>query len=54
LQAHGLLRSYIVVAELAGLNIANQSWQIQKLWQPNYYEHIIRNEKALEKNSCGI
>jgi len=20
-----------------------------KLWQPNYYEHIIRNEKALEK-----
>ncbi len=22
----------------------------QKLWQPNYYEHVIRNEKALEKN----
>ncbi|MFN3966505.1 MAG: transposase, partial [Endomicrobiia bacterium] len=21
----------------------------QKLWQPNYYEHIIRNEKALNK-----
>ncbi|MFH1504303.1 MAG: transposase [Candidatus Omnitrophota bacterium] len=20
-----------------------------RLWQPNYYEHIIRNEKALEK-----
>lgn len=20
-----------------------------KLWQPNYYEHVIRNEKALEK-----
>ncbi len=21
----------------------------RKLWQPNYYEHVIRNEKALEK-----
>ena len=21
----------------------------QKLWQPNYYEHLIRNEKALSK-----
>lgn len=21
----------------------------QKIWQPNYYEHVIRNEKALEK-----
>jgi REP element-mobilizing transposase RayT len=20
-----------------------------KVWQPNYYEHIIRNEKALQK-----
>jgi REP element-mobilizing transposase RayT len=20
-----------------------------KLWQPNYYEHVIRNEKALYK-----
>jgi REP element-mobilizing transposase RayT len=20
-----------------------------KLWQPNYYEHVIRNDKALEK-----
>lgn len=20
-----------------------------RLWQPNYYEHVIRNEKALEK-----
>lgn len=20
-----------------------------KVWQPNYYEHVIRNEKALEK-----
>ncbi|MDD5686357.1 MAG: transposase [Elusimicrobia bacterium] len=29
---------------------ANQGWQLQKrLWQPNYYEHIIRNEKALAK-----
>ncbi|OGS47457.1 MAG: hypothetical protein A2539_02405 [Elusimicrobia bacterium RIFOXYD2_FULL_34_15] len=29
--------------------IANQGWQLQKLWQPNYFEHIIRNEKALGK-----
>jgi len=21
----------------------------QNVWQPNYYEHVIRNEKALEK-----
>jgi REP element-mobilizing transposase RayT len=21
----------------------------RKLWQPNYYEHVIRNDKALEK-----
>lgn len=29
--------------------IANQGWQLHKLWQPNYFEHIIRNEKALDK-----
>ncbi len=28
---------------------ANQGWQLQKLWQPGYYEHIIRNENALAK-----
>jgi REP element-mobilizing transposase RayT len=27
--------------------IANQGWQLHKLWQPNYYEHGIRNEMAL-------
>lgn len=29
--------------------LANQGWQLQKLWQPNYYEHVIRNENALSK-----
>ncbi|MBI4655606.1 MAG: transposase [Elusimicrobia bacterium] len=29
--------------------LANQGWQLQKLWQPNYYEHVIRNESALAK-----
>jgi len=23
--------------------------KIKRLWQPNYYEHIIRNESALNK-----
>ena len=23
--------------------------QLQRLWQPNYYEHVIRNEAALRK-----
>jgi len=40
-----------VVAELARQDkLANQGWQLQqRLWQPNYYEHVIRNEKALDK-----
>ncbi len=28
---------------------ANISRQLQKIWQPGYYEHIIRNESALAK-----
>lgn len=28
---------------------ANQGWQLHRLWQPNYYEHVIRNEKTLLK-----
>ena len=28
---------------------ANQGWQLQKLWQPGYYEHIIRNDNALTR-----
>ncbi|HAH31339.1 MAG TPA: hypothetical protein DCL44_03385, partial [Elusimicrobia bacterium] len=31
---------------------AKQALQLQKeerLWQPNYFEHVIRNEKALTK-----
>lgn len=29
---------------------ARISYQLkQKVWQPNYYEHVIRNEQALEK-----
>jgi len=27
---------------------------LRKLWQPNYYEHVIRNEKAYEKISQYI
>lgn len=26
-----------------------QGCRLKRLWQPNYYEHIIRNEKALSK-----
>lgn len=36
------LQNTSVAAELALPNIA-------KLWQPNYYEHVIRNELALNK-----
>ena len=28
---------------------AKQALQLRRLWQPNYYEHIIRNESALNK-----
>lgn len=28
---------------------AQQAGQLQKLWQPGYYEHIIRNDNALTK-----
>ena len=32
------------------LNNAKQAWQLRgRLWQPNYYEHVIRNEAALDK-----
>jgi putative transposase len=35
---------------LQNQNCAKQAWQLQdRLWQPNYYEHIIRNETALRK-----
>lgn len=31
-------------------NSAKQGWQLQdRLWQPNYYEHIIRDETVLSK-----
>lgn len=28
---------------------ARQAGQLQRLWQPNYYEHVIRSERALTK-----
>lgn len=31
------------------LKSAQQAGQLQKLWQPGYYEHIIRNDNALTK-----
>ena len=35
---------------LQNQNSAKQAWQLQdRLWQPNYYEHIIRNETVLSK-----
>ncbi|MGB9853103.1 MAG: transposase, partial [Candidatus Kapaibacteriota bacterium] len=32
-------------------NVKNNGWEPfdKKLWQRNYYEHIIRNEKELNK-----
>lgn len=32
-------------------NVKSDSWPLfhKKLWQKNYYEHIIRNEKSLEE-----
>ena len=40
----------IILGEIIRRFKARVSYRLkQKLWQPNYYEHVIRNEKALEK-----
>ncbi|MEW6041659.1 MAG: transposase [Elusimicrobiota bacterium] len=31
------------------LEIKRKGFAGKRFWQPNYYEHVIRNEKALEK-----
>jgi len=30
-------------------NVAAPSYGANAIWQPNYYEHVIRNESALNK-----
>jgi len=47
-------RPYCKDKETAKIVAAEQALQLQRLrgaggrfWQPNYYEHVIRNEKAL-------
>lgn len=34
---------------LTTLEAKNRGFSGKKLWQPNYYEHIIRNEASLQK-----
>lgn len=34
---------------ITALKVRKNSFNNKHLWQPNYYEHVIRNEKALER-----
>jgi len=34
---------------LTTLRIKKSGYILSRFWQPNYYEHVIRNEKALYK-----
>ncbi len=34
---------------LTTLKIKRKGYKSQRFWQPNYYEHVIRNEKTLNK-----
>ena len=34
---------------LSTLKIKRQGYSNKRFWQPNYYEHVIRNEKTLNK-----
>lgn len=34
---------------LTALKIKKQGYPYKRFWQPNYYEHVIRNEKALHR-----
>jgi len=42
------LKSYTMTCYRHGVNEQNWPPYKQKLWQRNYYEHIIRNEKSLQ------
>ncbi|MBI5574306.1 MAG: transposase [Elusimicrobia bacterium] len=48
----GQIIAYFKYQTAKEINILHSSGRVslpKKLWQPNYYEHIIRNEKALDK-----
>ena len=50
-KAKQALRLQILAKAKQALGRAKQALPLQmnRLWQPNYYEHVIRNEGALEK-----
>ena len=45
----GVPRIIQAFKSLTTLKVKKQGYTGKRFWQPNYYEHVIRNEKALNK-----
>jgi putative transposase len=47
----GQIIAYLKYQSTKEINLVDDTKAIRKLWQRNYYEHIIRSEKELEQKN---
>jgi putative transposase len=50
----GQIIAYFKYQSTKEINLVDDKWVITKLWQRNYYEHIVRNEKELKQKTDYI
>ena len=50
----GQIIAYLKYQSTKEINLVDDTKAIRKLWQRNYYEHIIRSEKELEQKTFYI